>query len=171
MILLRSSGGLLHDLVKFTAAYWAEDLGYAWAFEDKGFQDLAINPFRPDVVLHLKKTREHRAKVVYIEVQRAITEDWMKQLAKNYANKKVIVLDLNRIEQAISNKAGLDVINTISEYVRIQLDLETEHFDDANTKPKKALTPKYTCPVCGKTVSRYQEFYHKMQCNRRVLHT
>lgn len=167
--MLRSSGGLLHDLVKFAAAYWAEDMGYAWTFEDRGFQDLAINPFRPDVVLHLKNQREHRAKVVYIEVQRAITEDWKKQLARNYANKTVIVLDLNRIEQAVSNKAGLDAISTISEYVRIQLDLETERLDNADTKPKKATPQKYTCPVCSKVVSKYQEFYHKIQCNRREL--
>jgi len=134
--------------------------------------ELAINPFRPDVVMKQTKYNPHRYQTVFVEVQRSVDTSWVDKIEANYMNSKVIIIELKKINKEIEGKEGLEVLNTIDMYVAGQLDTETMQtkkksiLDDPPKSKSERRRYKENCEWCGHSISLYGIAGHRKTCKK-----
>ena len=169
--------GALHYFVIEAVNIWGVRNGYKMDRECREFQDLEIHPFRPDGKLTLKEFDIKKWPIIYIEAQGVLTKEWREKIETNYAGSKVIVIELKQVKKAIEGKVGLEVLDTITDFVRFQMELESykppRKIDIPKTKIERK-KKKVECQYCGKEISLLNIYGHEYACrlnprNKKVV--
>lgn len=154
---LRSSGGVLHDIVKAMAGRVGEGIGYEVELEPREYTDLLKNPFRPDIVMRWRgRTRKDRHETVFIEVQKDVSPLWLSHIKGCYGDREVLVLSLDDVPVAVVEVE--DGISILYGWVKDHVEAGTERAVKRNHQRRQ----KKQCRYCQKPLLNLQP--HEYNC-------
>ena len=143
------SAGFPHDHVRCLVILWCQRHSYDAYSEPQGY-----GRYKPDLVLRSRTRHNSKAQIVFVEIQKQRTKEWLTRTMENYKGKQLLIIDPDRYPVTDP---------TIRSYHEIskQLDTETDNMLLGNRKIEH---PKQACIYCEKKFSIHSIYPHQRKC-------